>query len=406
MAAEIRTFPGGATNVQKLQLIAKLEGHQDVVNMATIVRGEDGVISISDDKTVRIWLKRDVGNYWPSVCHIMPAPATAMDFNHETKRLFVGMENGSISEFIVADDFNRITHERNYLAHQARITAVIFSIRTEWVLSVGYDKYFNWHCSETGRRLGGFQCNSWCTALQFDMESKHCFIGDYTGIITMLKIEEAGYKPVTTLKGHSSAIRCLSWDPEKQMLFSGSFDQVIICWDIGGKRGTAYELLGHHNKVTSLYYATASKLLISSGEDCMVVAWNMNMKRIETPEWAESDNCQRCSRPFFWNIKAMVDQKTIGLRQHHCRRCGKAVCAACSSNRSTIPIMGFEFRVRICDECHSVLTDADRTSLATFSDSKHCVMHMDLDEAQSQMLTAGSDRMIKLWDVSDLLHSV
>lgn len=77
------------------------------------------------------------------------------------------------------------------------------------------------------------------------MQSKHAFIGDYTGQITMLKIEETGYKPITTLKGHSSAIRCLIWDPHKQMLYSGSLDRVIICWDIGGKRGTAYELQGH-----------------------------------------------------------------------------------------------------------------------------------------------------------------
>ena len=35
----------------------------------------------------------------------------------------------------------------------------------------------------------------------------------------------------------------------------------------------------------------------------------------QTPEWADSDYCQRCTKPFFWNIKAMVDQKTIGIRQ-------------------------------------------------------------------------------------------
>lgn len=43
--------------------------------------------------------------------------------------------------------------------------------------------------------------------------------------------------------------------------------------------------------------------------------------------------------------------------KHHCRRCGKAVCDTCSSKRSLIPIMGYEFQVRVCDECFSVLTD-------------------------------------------------
>jgi WD40 repeat protein len=77
------------------------------------------------------------------------------------------------------------------------------------------------------------------------MQSKHAFIGDYNGHITMLKIEETTYKPITTLKGHSASIRCLVWDSTKQMLFSGGCDKMIICWDIGGKKGTAYELQGH-----------------------------------------------------------------------------------------------------------------------------------------------------------------
>lgn len=49
MAAEIRPFPDPKIP-QKLSLISKLEGHQDIVNMAFILKGEDGVISVSDDK--------------------------------------------------------------------------------------------------------------------------------------------------------------------------------------------------------------------------------------------------------------------------------------------------------------------------------------------------------------------
>lgn len=41
------------------------------------------------------------------------------------------------------------------------------------------------------------------------------------------------------------SIQCLTWDPDSKLLFSGSFDQSIIIWDIGGKQGTALELQGH-----------------------------------------------------------------------------------------------------------------------------------------------------------------
>lgn len=34
--------------------------------------------------------------------------------------------------------------------------------------------------------------------------------------------------------------------------------------------------------------------------------------RKEVPAWIESNNCQICSRPFFWNFRSMMDQKQIG----------------------------------------------------------------------------------------------
>jgi len=43
----------------------------------------------------------------------------------------------------------------------------------------------------------------------------------------------------------TGSVGCLAWDADRKLLFSGSFDQAIIVWDIGGKQGTAFELQGH-----------------------------------------------------------------------------------------------------------------------------------------------------------------
>jgi hypothetical protein len=48
-------------------------------------------------RTVRVWLKRDSGQYWPSICHYMASGATALYYCVETRQLFIGVENGTVS---------------------------------------------------------------------------------------------------------------------------------------------------------------------------------------------------------------------------------------------------------------------------------------------------------------------
>ncbi|KAL8595582.1 WD repeat and FYVE domain-containing protein 2 [Nucella lapillus] len=402
MAAQINSDRQGEG--RKPILVDKIEGCADTINMACLVPKQDIVISASNDKTIRVWQKRDSGQYWPSIYHDMGSEASSMSFNAETNRLFIGMDNGTFSEFLMEDDFNRMTHKRDFIAHQGRVTAVKFSLGCEWVLSCGKDKYFQWHCSESGKRLGGFQAVSWCLCLEFDEQSKYAFVGDYSGQISVLKLMDTTFELITTLKGHTGSVRSLAWDVDRQLLFSGSFDNGIIVWDIGGKKGTAFELQGHRDKVQGLVYTNGTKQLISASDNGILGVWDMNVKRTETPEWVDADSCQKCDCPFFWNFRKMWDNKTIGNRQHHCRHCGKAFCNKCTSNRSTIPPMGYEYDVRVCEECSELITEEDKTPLASFHDARHGVVHCDLDASRKLLLTCGKDRVMKIWDITTLLH--
>ncbi|XP_052058236.1 WD repeat and FYVE domain-containing protein 2-like [Mytilus californianus] len=404
MAAEIRPSQNKQGNTRKPVLISKLEGFQDDVNMAVIIPREDGVVTVSDDKTLRVWLKRDTGQYWPSICHTLPSEAASLTYNGETRRLFVGLNNGTISEFLLSEDYNKITQMRDYLAHQARVNCVKFSLNCEWVLSCSRDKYFQWHCSETGRRLGGYQVSAWCLCVEFDEQSKYAFVGDYSGQISVLKISNSNFDLIVTLKGHSGSVRSLAWDINRSWLFSGSFDQSAIVWDIGGRKGTAFELQGHRDKVLGLAYAAGCKQLLTGSEDCILGIWNMEADRQETPGWEESDICQKCEAPFFWNVRKIWESKTMGVRQHHCRKCGKAVCNKCSEKKSKLPILGFEYDVRVCEECYASISPEEKAPLATFHDMKHPIQYMFLEETRKRLLTVGKDRVVKIWDVSQVLH--
>ncbi|KAL7991237.1 hypothetical protein Chor_015493 [Crotalus horridus] len=308
-----------------------------------------------------------------------------------------------IQEFILSEDYNKMTAVKSYQAHQSKVLMVLFVLEMEWLLSIGQDKYFTWHCSESGQRLGSYRISAGACGLQFDVETRNVFIGDHSGQVTILKLEQENSSLITTFRGHTGGISALCWDPVQRVLFSGSSDHSIIMWDIGGRKGTAIELQGHSDKVQSLSYSHHTRQLISCGADGRIVVWNMDVERQETPEWLESDSCQKCDQPFFWNFKQMWDSKKIGLRQHHCRKCGKAVCGKCSSKRSSIPLMGFEFEVRICDACYETITDEERAPTATFHYSKHNVVHVHFDATRGWLLTSGTDKVMKLWDMTPVV---
>lgn len=104
----------------------------------------------------------------------MPSGTTSIYYTVETRQLFIGQENGTVSEYTLASDFNRMMLVREYLAHQARVTEIIFAINCEWVLSVGRDKVFSYNCTQTGRNIGTYNAEAWCTALQYPFLKIFC----------------------------------------------------------------------------------------------------------------------------------------------------------------------------------------------------------------------------------------
>ncbi|KAK2108364.1 hypothetical protein P7K49_013529 [Saguinus oedipus] len=475
--------------------------------------------------------------------------------------------------------------------HQNRVSAIIFSLSTEWVISTGHDKCVSWMCTRSGNMLGRHFFTSWASCLQifkYDFDTQYAFVGDYSGQITLLKLEQNTCSVITTLKGHEAWLN----DPSYTMkvvvspasggtLFSGysSQEHLTTASSCGTseeeKAGRSYFRAISADKVQSLCYLQLTRQLVSCSSDGGIAVWNMDVSREESyseraensergcipwknrkfkppsdmvesqisefqtskavdissaprftipelaaqwrlqdarvaprgrdlllwlgrkaeqicrhgpypeqlaPQWLESDSCQKCEQPFFWNIKQMWDTKTLGLRQretmcckakvntlfsssrspvkHHCRKCGQAVCGKCSSKRSSYPVMGFEFQVRVCDSCYDSIKDEEteppfaffpfesafkaaeanigrgpnrkastsplvlvnelvmgleqlglgaelkpmlRTSLATFHEGKHNISHMSMDVARGLMVTCGTDRIVKIWDMTPVV---
>lgn len=97
----------------------------------------------------------------------MPSGCTSIDYHPTGRYIFVGQDNGTISQYILSNDCNNLTMVRDYLAHQARVTGVSYTQQNGWILSCGRDKLFSFHSTETTRRLGGYTFDSMCTAIQY-----------------------------------------------------------------------------------------------------------------------------------------------------------------------------------------------------------------------------------------------
>jgi len=66
---------------------------------------------------------------------------------------------------------------------------------------------------------------------------------------------------------------------------------------------------------------------------------------LQEPPWVEGSHCMECGVKF-----------GVATRKHHCRHCGRLLCAKCSSR--LIPIIKFDVSkpTRVCDLCYDVLT--------------------------------------------------
>lgn len=377
-------------------LRSSLVGCAGVVNYVCTVAHEEAVISVCDDRTLRVWAKRTDTQYWPTICHTYQSAASALAYDGETRRLFVGIGSGSVHEYLLSEDINRMEPKRTYNAHSGRVTALKFNAEYNWLLSASRDKSFEWYCTSTGRQRGNFKTQSWCTAVELDTMNKYAFVADYGGVITVLKLDPNNFQEVTTLRGHQSSVRTLCWDQDRRLLFSGGFDGIIVTWDIGSRQGTAYELTGHRGCIKTLAYSKSTHKLFSTADDGKLAAWDLDSERQETAEWGEGGQCEKCGTPFFWNVKLMWEKKVFGGRQHHCRKCGRVVCAKCSDQQSTFPPMGFEVPVRMCSDCHTSITTEQRSPLAEFIEFRPIVITMYLDEAKKLLVTANTENKIEV----------
>lgn len=115
------------TTPQLSELIQKVEGQLGRIIGIHLLGRDEGFITINEDRTLRILLKRDNGQYWPSVIQDLVQLPTRMHCDEETQSVYVGLLSGVVVEYSFAEDMNTLQQRRQWQAHTNAISGLASS---------------------------------------------------------------------------------------------------------------------------------------------------------------------------------------------------------------------------------------------------------------------------------------
>lgn len=110
----------------------------------------------------------------------------------------------------------------------------------------------------------------------------------------------------------------------------------------------ATKALDYHISHTS--FSSSEHISTDQSLDSLCGAFRMPKNAPQRDDWIRDEEatvCMCCRRAAF----------TMLIRRHHCRRCGRVVCFACSTHRMRIPEIYADIEVRICNDCHQQIEE-------------------------------------------------
>lgn len=247
---------------------------------------------------------------------------TATSFSHDSQKLTVGLEDGTVGVLEIVDTNIRMLWLRNE-EHNNPIVGLKFSANDQWLVSTSTDGVIKaWEALRTERQFDvgkmaqgtstiSFIDNSHLVSsdtggnlywweLQFSnghseerqlnlhntaitaiaVFGSHLATGDHEGTIRVWNTsslwnqpEPGKPEPLIQLMQHTDTINSLAFNPDGSLLASGSKDNSIIVWDISN--GASLVTLSQLSSVYTLAFGLNGKLLASSNADGMVYLWGV-----------------------------------------------------------------------------------------------------------------------------------
>ncbi len=247
--------------------IGTFRGHSDVIRSLIFQKDDSGLISGSDDKTIRS-RNLDLSNSQifgsPNVRHT--GKVTALILSSDGKILVSGSADRTVKIWFLESKSDPYT----LTGFTAPITSLAISPNDEFFAIGSFENSIRVRRLEDGKIIRSINVGSGVNSLCFSPDGKLLAVGGFNHLIKLWNMETG--EEFCSLSGHEELISSIQFSADGKQLISSSGDSTIKIWQIENQK-LLETLRGHANAITSMVITNDGKTIISGSADKRIGIW-------------------------------------------------------------------------------------------------------------------------------------
>jgi WD40 repeat protein len=247
--------------------VLEANGHNARVQKLLFHRGGTELISVSEDKTIRIWdlnTAELVRTIRPPIGPGKSGMLFAAALSPDGKLLAVGglgTDGGDKPIYVL--DLATGAIERTLKGHTGAVNALTFLPSGRYLASCSHDgtaRIWNLATGTADRVLEGHTKSVY--SLAASPNGKFLVTGSFDHTARIWSTNSG--QTLATLKEHKAEVRSVAWSPDGRTIVTASYDRTIMLWDADGTARHRFAELG--NQVTSVCFTPdGTELLYTQG---------------------------------------------------------------------------------------------------------------------------------------------